>query len=174
MKTPEDIQAAIDDGNVPTLPVKKLKPWKKNPRKMVKEAAWKLVNTLQMVGWGAPLLVQEGTLRVIGGHTRLTAAKMIGLERLPVSVLEISDRDADAMSLADNRMGEFASWDDAGLASILSDFSLEEVEALGWDELDLEKLADTVEDFGPLETDSDEAPEYCEACGKKVTRKKDS
>lgn len=167
--TPEEVQAEIDlggstevtlpDGNLETLqnppvPIEMLIPRRDNPRKN-DIAAKQLAKTILEVGWGAPVLVQKETGLVIGGHTRLKAAKELGLKRLPVRLVDVDDRRAKAMALADNRVGELAEWDWAGLASDLSEFGLEEVEALGFDSKYLEKLADKVDGFGPLESDGD-------------------
>ncbi len=103
--------------------VSELRPNPKNPRLHGQEVLL-LARTIVRTTWGAPILVQARTMRIIGGHGRLEAAKEIlaGIEVdgflrggagyqfrrdappecLPVCVLDVSDAEADAMTLADN------------------------------------------------------------------------
>lgn len=163
--TPDQIQSEIDraatvevvqpDGSIemqthPPIPIAMIKPRGDNPRRNT-DAAKVLANAITEVGWGAPILVQKETGFVIGGHTRLKAAEILGLERLPVRIIDVDDRRAKAMALADNRIGELADWNFPGLAEHLSEFGLGEAEALGFDTEYLEKLADKVDGFGPLD-----------------------
>ena len=61
---------------------------------------------------------------VICGHTRLLAAKQMGLERVPVHVAEnLTAEQVKAYRLMDNRSHEEASWDDDILKSELLDLS---------------------------------------------------
>lgn len=134
--TPAEVQAEIDlnaekNGDL-TVPVEVLHPRGDNPRRNDR-AAEKLTETILSIGWGAPILMQGDSGAIIGGHTRLKAAKSIGLERLPVRVLDVDDRRAKALALADNRMGELADWDIEGLVSELEGFSIDEAEAMGFD-----------------------------------------
>lgn len=156
--TPEEIQAEIDSAEQTTMPVAELLPREANPRKN-SHAAKALAKTVEEVGWGSAPLIQKSSGMVIAGHTRLKAAKQLGLERLPVRIVDVDDRRAKALALADNRIGELADWDVEGLAQDLSDFGLDEVEKLGFDSKYLEDLADKVEGFGPLDVTEDEVPE---------------
>lgn len=44
------------------------------------------------------------------GHTRLLAAKKLGLEMVPVRFMELDDEELAAMAIADNRLGEDQPW----------------------------------------------------------------
>ena len=100
--------------------VSELVPWARNPR-INDKAAQRLADSIRANGWGAPLLVQAGSMRVIAGHTRLKAARILGIDAVPCVLLDVSDVRADSLALADNRMGEFAEWDDDALVAILAD-----------------------------------------------------
>lgn len=115
-----------------TIPVSELVPWARNPRKN-DEAARRLADSIRANGWGAPLLVQSQTMRVIAGHTRLKAAKLLGMADVPCVVLDISDEQADRLAIGDNKLGELASWDNDELASILADIGAEDALLLGFD-----------------------------------------
>lgn len=159
--TGKEIQAQIDADGGDLARVKDLVPWAKNPR-INDIAAKMLAEFISQRGWGSALLVQRGSNRIIGGHTRLKAAKKLGLDRVPVRYVTCDDRTADALAMADNKLGEVAEWNSPGVAEILSQFGLEEAEAMGWDSAALEQLAKDVESFGPLEPKEvveDEVPE---------------
>lgn len=157
----KEIQAQIDEDGGELAPLDALVPWDRNPR-INDIAAKQLAAFVADKGWGAPILVQRGTNRIIGGHTRWKAAKKLGLKRVPVRYRTCDDRTADALAMADNKLGEVAEWNAPGVAEVLSGFGLEEAEAMGWDSHDLEQLAKDVADFGPLEPAAiveDEVPE---------------
>ena len=106
------------------LPVDAPRPHPKNTRLHGQEVL-RLARTIVRTTWGAPLIVQRSTLRIIGGHGRQLAAQEIlaGIEvdgvlrgghehyfdrdapgpgLIPVRLLDVSDAEADAMALADN------------------------------------------------------------------------
>lgn len=106
------------------LHVDELRPNPRNPRAHGDEVV-RLARTILRTTWGAPIIAQASTRRIIGGHGRLEAARMIldGLEvdgilrggaeycfdrdapgpgLVPVRLVDVSDAEADAMTLADN------------------------------------------------------------------------
>ena len=106
------------------LPLDALHPNPRNPRAHGAEVQ-RLARTILRTTWGAPIIAQASTRRIIGGHGRLEAARLIaaGLEvdgilrggpehrfdrdapaplLLPVRLVDVSDAEADAMTLADN------------------------------------------------------------------------
>ena len=56
----------------------------------------------------------------------------MGLDRVPVRLLDISARKAHALALADNRLGEIARWDEAGLREALAALSAEDRKLAGF------------------------------------------
>jgi ParB-like chromosome segregation protein Spo0J len=99
--------------------------------------------SIREFGWGAPILI-DGASNVIAGHGRLLAARKLGLAEVPVVPMECpTDTHRLALILADNKIGENASWEDkllgidlselkgAGFDLGLTGFSTEEWEALG-------------------------------------------
>lgn len=90
--------------------INEVKPYENNPRKN-DEAVEKVANSIKEFGWQQPIVVDnEGV--VIVGHTRLKAAHELGLEEVPVLVAEdLTDDQAKAYRLADNKTGELAIWD---------------------------------------------------------------
>jgi len=83
----------------------------KNPRRIPERAIEIVAESLRHFGWQQPLVVDaENTLVV--GHTRLYAARKLGLTHVPVVVADqLSPRELDAYRIADNRTRDFTSWD---------------------------------------------------------------
>ena len=85
-------------------------------------------------GFTNPLLVDEvGVL--IAGHGRLEAATALGMVKVPVIVLRhLSAAQKEALRLADNRIAENASWDQALLRDALAAVQAAEIDvaALGF------------------------------------------
>ena len=88
--------------------------------------------SIERYGFRQPIVVDaEGV--VIAGHTRLQAARKLGLEIVPVHVAEgLTPEQARAYRLADNRTGEFAEWDKSALALEMAalDSSFEDLSAM--------------------------------------------
>jgi ParB-like chromosome segregation protein Spo0J len=103
-------------------PIDRVIPYARNPRKNSGAIA-KVAASLREFGFRQPLVVDErGTLIV--GHTRLEAARAIGLEQVPVHVaVGLSAEQARAYRLMDNRSHEEASWDEDLLALELQEIS---------------------------------------------------
>lgn len=123
------------------VPIDKLVPWTKNPRK--NDASVKAVaDSIKRFGFGAPVLARLATGEIIAGHTRVKAARSLGLVEVPVRYLDLSESEAHALALADNKLGELAAWDDEALADILRDMTEagDNIEGLGWGSAEIEAL----------------------------------
>ena len=94
-------------------------PYYNNPRHN-QDAVGPVAESIKAFGFKAPIVVDEN-LEVITGHTRLKAAKQLGLDKVPVIVAEDLDEDqVRAYRLADNKVAELASWDDEKLLDELA------------------------------------------------------
>lgn len=122
---PRDVR---DELHVEPIDIDRVKPYAKNPRNNA-AAIDKVAASLQEFGWRQPIVVDED-LTVIAGHSRLAAAKKLGLVKVPVHVaLGLSVEQVRAYRLADNRVAEESEWNQALLS--------EELEALLSDGFDL-------------------------------------
>jgi ParB-like chromosome segregation protein Spo0J len=95
---------------IETVDIAAVIPYDNNPRH--NEDAVALVrDSLVQYGWRQPIVVDKDMV-VIVGHTRLLAARKLGMTSVPVHVAEnLTDAQAKAYRLADNRTGETATWD---------------------------------------------------------------
>jgi len=90
------------------VPVQRLRPWPDNPRTMPALEMQKLIRSIQQFGMVEPLVARRSDQLVIGGHQRLEAAKALGMGKVPVVYVELSDAEAKALNVALNKIsGEF-------------------------------------------------------------------
>ena len=101
------------------VPVSQLRPWPENPRLMSAAEMHKLVRSIETFGLVEPLVVRRSDNLVIGGHQRLDAAKALGLTKVPVVFVDVTEEKAKALNLALNRIqGE---WDLPKLGELLDE-----------------------------------------------------
>lgn len=92
------------------IAVDKLVPYENNPRNNT-EAIQYVANSIKEFGFKVPLVIDSDNI-VICGHTRLLAAKQLGLKDVPCVVADdLTDEQIKAFRLADNKVGEIATWD---------------------------------------------------------------
>jgi len=135
---------------------KSLVPWGKNPRKN-DAAVKKVVESIKRFGFASPIIARRENNEVIAGHTRLKAAEVLGLDRVPVRYLDLDPAEAHLLALADNKLNEVAEWIPADVASILSEYSLEDAELAGFDSKELDALASELGAEDPLKDTTDGA-----------------
>ena len=125
------------------LPIRSIVPEPNNPRQHTREQISAIAHSIEAFGFNAPILVDKAN-RVVAGHGRLEAAKRLNLAEAPVIRLEhLSEQQAKAYMLADNKLTDRSSWDERKVAIVLkelSDIVLDfEIEATGFEppEIDL-------------------------------------
>ena len=91
-------------------PLTKIKPYPKNPR-INGDAVVLVANSIKEFGFRSPIVADKAGV-IVAGHTRLNAAKKLGLKEAPVIVAnDLSDEQVKALRLADNKTAEAADWD---------------------------------------------------------------
>src|SRR5690242_9280538 len=86
-------------------------PYARNSRRIPKRAIDKVAASIQEFGWRVPIVVDKDGV-IICGHTRLLAAKKLGLRQVPVHVAEnLTPAQVKAYRLMDNRSHEETDWD---------------------------------------------------------------
>jgi len=143
----------------------KLQPYDKNPRLHSDEQISQIAASFIRFGMVQPILV-DSDAGVIAGHGRLEAAKLVGLEQVPVVVLDkLTEDEKRAYVIADNKLAENAQWDRELLGEELEDLMTKdfEVELTGFSKDELEQLLseahDDLTDGFDSEGDGDEAQE---------------
>lgn len=96
------------------MPVARLIPYANNPR-LNDEAVPAVAESIRRFGFKVPMIIDKNNV-VVAGHTRLKAAKSLGLETVPcIMADDLTQEEIDAFRLADNKSGEIAQWDDKAL-----------------------------------------------------------
>lgn len=172
------------------LPPSALTLWARNPREN-ESAIEPVARSLLRFGFGAPIVARLEDRRVIAGHTRLAAFDWVQTHVLnddgtwrergandgpcviagvpigtvPVRLLDIGNSEANALALADNKLGELADWDVEGLASLFTDLG-DAAEDLGWSTKELDFIIGDVENMsadtlpkGEMQKDPDQTNE---------------
>lgn len=126
----------MDKLKIEYINIEKLIPYINNPR-LNDGAVDKVASSIKNFGFKNPIIIDEDN-EIIAGHTRLKAARKLGLDEVPtIKVEDLTETQIKAFRIADNKTSEFAEWD-FGLLEI-------ELEGLddeftGFEELELEKL----------------------------------
>ena len=120
-------------------------PYENNPRRN-EEAVEYVANSIKEFGFKVPIIVDKENV-IVTGHTRLKAAQKLGLKEVPVIRAEdLSDEQIKAFRLADNKVGEYAQWDEDLLGLELSDIDLDMSEFGFIDEINEKIMSDEKED----------------------------
>ncbi len=89
--------------------VEDLKPYPRNNRAHGDEQVTLLAKNIRANGWRWPITVSKSSGYIIAGHGRLQAARLLGVESVPVVVQDFADpREEEAFRIADNRVPELA------------------------------------------------------------------
>ncbi len=132
------------------IDTEKLIPYINNPR-INDNAVDVVAASIKEFGFKNPIIIDKENV-IIAGHTRLKAAKKLGLEEVPViRVEDLTENQVKAFRIADNKTAEFAEWD----------FELLKIELEGLDDeftgFDMKELDDMFpDDTEVIEDDFDE------------------
>jgi hypothetical protein len=141
-------------GQIKVVPIGSVRPAPTNPRRIPERAVEVVAESLRTFGWQQPLVV-DASGEIIAGHTRRLAALSLGLTKVPVIRAEgLTPEQVRAFRIADNRTGDFTSWDFPELAR--------ELEAIGSEFADVLALSDwdaIMADFDKVSNAAAEADE---------------
>jgi len=144
-----------------------LVPYARNPRD-TREAVDKVAASIQAFGFLVPIIIDKDNV-IVAGHTRLLAARKLGLKEVPTTTAEdLTDDQIKAFRLVDNRVAEMAIWDLPLLTEAMEEIGDEiDMEAFGFENIEPEDyvVKDTGKEFDESDFE-DEAFEYeCPECG---------
>lgn len=138
-----------------------LVPYENNPRDNNK-AVEAVAESIREFGFKNPIIVDKDDV-IVAGHTRLKAAKKLGLGEVPVIVADdLSDEQIKAFRLADNKTAELAEWNFDLLETELADISKIDMSAFGFDN---EAGPDEAEATEDNYTEPDDLPEIAKLGG---------
>jgi ParB-like chromosome segregation protein Spo0J len=117
------------------LSVDALKPYENNPRRN-DDAVEYVANSIREFGFKVPIVIDRDNV-IVAGHTRLKAAKLLGLDEVPVIVADdLTPEQVKAFRLADNKTGELAEWDFELLDIELGDISDIDMSLFGFGDIE--------------------------------------
>lgn len=108
--------SAADAIEITYRPVADLIPYARNSRTHTDDQVQQIAASIREFGFTNPVLIREddddGRLTIIAGHARCIAAQKLGLAEVPTLDLNyLSETEARAYVIADNRLAELAQWD---------------------------------------------------------------
>lgn len=85
-------------------------PYANNPRHN-DDAVDYVANSIREFGFKVPIVIDKDKT-IVAGHTRLKAAKKIGMKEVPCIIADdLTEQQIQAFRLADNKVSELATWD---------------------------------------------------------------
>lgn len=140
---PDDGEGPWEARRIARRRVSALVPYARNARVHSDAQVGQIAASIREFGFVAPIIVDEND-GVIAGHGRLEAARVLGLDTVPVIVrVGLTEAQARAYRLADNRIALGASWDDellaAEVAALRADGGID-LALTGFDDAEIERM----------------------------------
>ena len=83
-----------------------------SPRVQSARQIRQIARSIEAFGFNVPVLV-DSALKLVAGHGRVLAAQQLGLAELPtISLDHLTDAQARAFLIADNKLTDNSIWDD--------------------------------------------------------------
>jgi len=125
------------------IPIENIKATEYNPRKDLQPGDTEYDNlkrSIETFGYAEPIIWNERTGNVVGGHQRLKILKAQGLKEVEVSVVDLSEEQEKAFNIALNKIG--GDWDNEKLKALLSELkdSDIDIDLTGFDTFEIETL----------------------------------
>ena len=94
------------------IKLEQIKPYERNPRKN-DDAVKYVKQSIKEFGFKVPIVLDKDNV-IVAGHTRYKASKELGLKEVPcIHADDLNGEQIKAFRLADNKVSEFAEWDDS-------------------------------------------------------------
>lgn len=136
------------------VPIGDIRPYHNNPRRH--DEISEIVESIRRVGFRGSIWVDKD-MEIIAGHGRYLAALEIGLETVPVTIMDdLTDAEVKYLRIKDNRASEQSTWDEKAYLQELAD-----LRDMDFDTSDIEFEASAAVDEMEL-IEEDEPPEIPE------------
>ena len=146
-----------------------LKEYENNPRNK-DNAVDAVAASIEEFGFKVPIVIDAAGV-IIAGHTRLKAAKKLGLQTVPCIIADdLTEEQIRAFRLADNKTGELAGWDFEKLEAELAQLSEMDMQEFGFvmsEDVDIDEFFTDAEDDGGDDDKKEKEPQrvQCPHCG---------
>lgn len=145
-------------------------PYPNNPR-VIDASVDAVANSIKEFGFSVPIVLDKNGV-IVTGHTRYKAAQKLGLKEVPCYVAEnLTEEQAQAYRLADNKVAELSIWDNNKLTEELMglvdsiDMSLFGFEAAREELPEKEEESFSNVEFSIQDFEEDKFKHQCEKCG---------
>ena len=142
------------------ISITSLIPYINNSRTHSDEQIAQIAASIKEFGWTNPILV-DGDNGIIAGHGRLSAARKLGMDIVPVIELShLTETQKKALIIADNKLASNAGWDNNLLTIELNELLADDfaLDILGFDKDELDALLNPIQATEGL-TDEDDVPD---------------
>jgi DNA (cytosine-5)-methyltransferase 1 len=123
-------------------------PYSNNAKEHPEEQVKKIASSIKNYGWDQPIVVDSEN-EIIKGHGRLQAAELLGLDEVPIIKREdLTEAEAKASRIADNKTAESA-WIDEALETEIDVLAQEDeidIDNLGFDDDEIDNLLNQSEE----------------------------
>lgn len=163
---------------VQTIKTEEVRPYSKNAKKHPTKQIKQIAESIKVFGFNQPLVLDSNKV-IIVGHGRYEAAKYLELPEVPCIVVDLSEGDAKAYRLADNKLNE-SDWDMELVIEELRGLDTSKVDITGFDsdlliqikedEFDAEEEYNKIVDPVAKEGDIYELGEHRLMCGDSTKR----
>ena len=146
--------------------LERLQPYEKNAREHSEKQIAQIAASIVEFGFLNPILVDSND-GIVAGHGRLSAAKELALDEVPVVVLDhLTESQKKAYILVDNKLAENATWNEALLQEEIVALNLQDfdISVLGWDEDEIREIME----FDADETNNDDDSEGTRGLGEPI------
>ena len=118
--------------NIVEMPIGDIIPYENNPRNNA-PAVRAVAESIKQFGFQVPIVIDKNNV-IVAGHTRQQAALLLGMDSVPcVKADELTEEQARAFRLADNKTAELAEWDFDKLNEELEELDSWDMSAFGFD-----------------------------------------
>lgn len=141
-----------------------IKEYENNPRNNDK-AVDKVAESIREFGFKVPIIIDANNI-IVTGHTRVKAARKLGLKKVPCVIADdLTPEQIKAFRLADNKVSEYATWDENKLYTELMELKVVDfdIETFGFEtkEIDIsninkDEILDKFENEKPKEIKEDD------------------
>lgn len=129
-------------------PIEVLREYANNPRNNEK-AVDAVAESIKQFGFRVPIVI-DGENVIVAGHTRLKAAKQLGMTCVPCVVADdLTEEQVKAYRLADNKTAELAEWDFEKLEAELRELADIDMSVFKFDFAEIEEEQELIEDDVP-------------------------
>ena len=135
----------------------------RNPNRHPEDQIIALAKIIRHQGWRNPIVVSRRSGFVVKGHGRLLAARMLGLDTVPVDYQDYENEAAEwADMVADNKIAELSNMDEDELNAIIRELDGQiDLELTGFQTSEINNILSQIEEMNevpdsvPLDADND-------------------